>query len=543
MAYKGPIKQKTGINTSEVMHPETEADVVLYSNTIEGVNVDNVKEALDKLATGVGVSGVKGDNEATYRTGYVNLTPANIGAIPSSEKASANGVATLDSNVKVPISQLPDFIVGQMVYGGTVNNSGVATLTVNGKTKLGVTSSTINLPTNPTSVYEGIYFIADNTCNNTTIVGVSGVTVGDWLIVTNLIWKKIDNTDSVSSVNNKTGAVVLNAGDIQYDSTHTIAQQIDAVDNKVKVTNATVGTTGSGNGVSNVTITSGQIVQTKTNFATSSDVANKADKASMTAGTYSAVNVNTQGIVTAGAQVLRVVEAGQIPTDLAINGWYFEKKSATPYNYQVAISFNDTNRTNRSYIRVYDGEDNSGTPIINVENNTTAIPQTMVICQTGYLFVETVTNASEINCDISSVTGTIGVLSDTSTTTIGQLKIKVQSDGGFTVVTDYGTASGYSGTIIPNFQTSADHPANTYFKFDSDYAGPDSYDGYVNRSGVLTGSNTFTNKTRIAIYNGAVDGDIAYIEGITYSANDDVIVVNLTQNGNIEIYGLDGGLG
>ena len=45
----------------------------------------------------------------------------------------------------------------------------------------------------------------------------------------------------------------------------------------------------------------------------------------VTQGTYSAVTVNTSGLVTAGAQVLAVIENGGSTTGLATNGWYFEK--------------------------------------------------------------------------------------------------------------------------------------------------------------------------------------------------------------------------
>ena len=44
----------------------------------------------------------------------------------------------------------------------------------------------------------------------------------------------------------------------------------------------------------------------------------------VTAGTYSAVTVNTKGLVTAGGQVLEVINNGATPT-VATNGWYFEK--------------------------------------------------------------------------------------------------------------------------------------------------------------------------------------------------------------------------
>jgi hypothetical protein len=42
------------------------------------------------------------------KTGDVSLTAADVSAIPTSQKAAASGVASLDSGTKVPIAQLPD---------------------------------------------------------------------------------------------------------------------------------------------------------------------------------------------------------------------------------------------------------------------------------------------------------------------------------------------------------------------------------------------------------------------------------------------------
>lgn len=48
----------------------------------------------------------------------------------------------------------------------------------------------------------------------------------------------------------------------------------------------------------------------------------------VTAGTYSAVAVNTKGLVTAGGQVLEVINNGATPT-VVTGGWYFEKDAAS----------------------------------------------------------------------------------------------------------------------------------------------------------------------------------------------------------------------
>ena len=53
----------------------------------------------------VGVTGVKGNSESNYRTGNVNLTAANIGAVDATREGQANGIATLDANGKLPASQ------------------------------------------------------------------------------------------------------------------------------------------------------------------------------------------------------------------------------------------------------------------------------------------------------------------------------------------------------------------------------------------------------------------------------------------------------
>ena len=158
----------------ETVHPETEAGQVLYTDTIGGVDVGNVDEALvelKKLAQNSGVTSVNG------KTGKVTLTPVDIGAvpvndtpinagvatkitynsygvitggseatlddipdgttrkiptdyIPNSQKGANGGVATLDTTGKVPTSQLPSYVDDVVEYA---NLSGFPTTGVAGK--------------------------------------------------------------------------------------------------------------------------------------------------------------------------------------------------------------------------------------------------------------------------------------------------------------------------------------------------------------------------------------------------------------------------
>lgn len=62
------------------------------------------------------VTGVKGNVESTYRTGNINLTSTNIGAVPASSVGVAGGVAELDNAGKVPTSQLPSYVDDVLEY-------------------------------------------------------------------------------------------------------------------------------------------------------------------------------------------------------------------------------------------------------------------------------------------------------------------------------------------------------------------------------------------------------------------------------------------
>ena len=107
-----------------------------------------------------------------------------------------NGVVQL-SGGKIPLSVIPDAILGQLIYGGTVNGTGVVSLSDNAKAKWGITSLTLT-STNYAD-YQGAFFIAS--ANGSSGVPSSlGVKVGDWIVATSAAWKKIDNTDAVTGV-------------------------------------------------------------------------------------------------------------------------------------------------------------------------------------------------------------------------------------------------------------------------------------------------------------------------------------------------------
>ena len=130
-------------------------------------------------------------------------------------RGAASGVAPLDANSNIPTENLPDFILGQMLYAGTVNASnGAASLTTNGQSKLGAVSASITLTNNNIAITgfganQGNYYVA------TTAGTFAGIAfqVGDWLVSHATAWAIVPNTDAVRTVAGRIGDVTLSGDD------------------------------------------------------------------------------------------------------------------------------------------------------------------------------------------------------------------------------------------------------------------------------------------------------------------------------------------
>ena len=152
-----------------------------YRSTHTGNQIDtavtkvNTKEVVVKFAN---VEGSPSDNAAL-----------DSAFLKPSDKGVANGVASLDSNGKVPTSQMNDAFLGNVKYQGLWNAN----------------TNTPELESTPTEGQKGFYWI----------VSVSGTQfetdfqVGDWIIAGTDSWQKIDNTDAVTSVEGRTGNVTV----------------------------------------------------------------------------------------------------------------------------------------------------------------------------------------------------------------------------------------------------------------------------------------------------------------------------------------------
>lgn len=120
-----------------------------------------------------------------------------------SEKAQADGYASLDGSGKVPTSQIPTSLIGAVSYQGTWN-------------------ANTNDPTLASGVgTKGHYYVV-SVAGNTNLDGITDWLLGDWAIFNGSVWEKVDNTETVNSVFGRTGAVTAQANDYTH-------AQLDAI--------------------------------------------------------------------------------------------------------------------------------------------------------------------------------------------------------------------------------------------------------------------------------------------------------------------------
>ena len=144
--------------------------------------------------TGLGTMSTQNANAVAITGGTMSGVTVT-GYIPTTEKAAALGVATLDAGGTIPLSQIPASIQGGVSYQGTWN-------------------AATNTPTLSNGVGTKGYYYVVSVAGSTNLDGITAWNVGDWAIFNGTVWQKVDNTDAVTSVNGYTGTVVLTNTDI-----------------------------------------------------------------------------------------------------------------------------------------------------------------------------------------------------------------------------------------------------------------------------------------------------------------------------------------
>ena len=190
----------TGLGT---MAEQNANAVAITGGTISGVTIpaSNVTGTLGVANGGTGASTLTGYVKGTGTTPMTaaatipNTDITGLGTASTKDAGAALGVATLDAGGKVPVSELPAAVLGALSYQGTWDAS-------------------TNTPTLTSSVGTKGYYYVVSVAGNTNLNGITDWLVGDWAVFNGSIWQKVDNTETVTSVNGQTGAVVLTTTNI-----------------------------------------------------------------------------------------------------------------------------------------------------------------------------------------------------------------------------------------------------------------------------------------------------------------------------------------
>lgn len=248
----GTTAERSPGTNGEIRYNSTTGTFEGYANGVWGAIVTG--SGVTSVATGTGLTGGPITSTGTISIANTTVAAASYGsatavptytvnaqgqltaaanvsiAIPSSaitDKGLANGVATLDSGGKVPVSELPAAVLGALSYQGTWNAS-------------------TNTPTLASGVGTKGYYYVVSTAGTTNLDGVSDWQIGDWAVYNGTAWQKVDNTDAVTSVNGYTGTVVLSYTDVGAPSTTgtnaTGTWAIDVTGNAATATSATTAT-------------------------------------------------------------------------------------------------------------------------------------------------------------------------------------------------------------------------------------------------------------------------------------------------------------
>ena len=178
-------------------------NVAITGGAISGVTIpaSNVTGTLQVNQGGTGATTLTGYVKGTGTTAMTasstipNTDITGLGTASTKDAGVANGVATLDAGGKVPVSELPAAVLGALNYQGTWNAS-------------------TNTPTLTSSTGTKGYYYVVSVAGNTNLDGITDWLVGDWAVFNGTVWQKVDNTETVTSVNGQTGAVVLTTTDI-----------------------------------------------------------------------------------------------------------------------------------------------------------------------------------------------------------------------------------------------------------------------------------------------------------------------------------------
>ena len=357
----------------------------------QATNVQDALEEVYTLAQTGGVTGVKGDSESSYRTGDVNITKANIGLGNVTNDKQVKGVAsgtnageivqwgsdgyTIQSSghyfdpYTAPSASSNDDQIPSSKQVWTLVSSLPTPMQFKGTLGTGGTITTLPAAASSNNGYVYKVITAGTYASQSAAVGDTFISNGSsWILIPSGddvedTWRniKVNGTEllgngiSSGAVNFKNGSNVTITGsgnDVTIASAHpTITTDTDTSDSSTlsasgtftAITSVTRDTNGHVTKVNTKTYTlpadsdthnshkviSGKKADGSTDIqsASASDSNITLGDSGITAGTYSAIQVNAKGIAVGGGQMIEVGATSQTTpsSSLAVGGLFFKE--------------------------------------------------------------------------------------------------------------------------------------------------------------------------------------------------------------------------
>jgi len=208
------------VTLSQIPNQSTAATSVIVSDS-NAIKYRTVSQFYSDL----GFPSQTGNNGKILTTDGAALSWATNNAI-----TALTGDVTATGPGSVVASITNTTVTGKILTGLTITGTAVTSadsiLTaigklqnqVNGLTGTLIYKGSWNAATNTPSITSGVgvagNFYIVTTAGSTPIDGISSWAIGDWIIFSGSVWQKVPNTNTVTSVNTYTGAVVLKSDDI-----------------------------------------------------------------------------------------------------------------------------------------------------------------------------------------------------------------------------------------------------------------------------------------------------------------------------------------
>lgn len=354
--------------------PETQADIVKITG-ITGITASDVQGALEELytlASTGGVTGVKGEAESTYRKGNVNITKANIGLgnvdntadsvknVATAVKAAQDGEG---NNIVATYATKTQVEVAQQTANNALNIAQGKTQGYTFDTFAEMTTALKNATNTQYKIGDTLY-IKETGTPDYWISGILSTNTGKYgyYEITPLETQKVDLTEYqkkedtslqttsktvVGAINEVDSAITevswdlsllrsdfnvlqdrFNSAEVDLETAQTDIRNIKTDIDKIEAGTAKAGYALQADKLATartITFTGAATGSYTFDGSANKSVALTLANSGVTAGSYSAVNVNSKGLVTSGGKSIEIDSGNHTPSaNLMVGGIFLE---------------------------------------------------------------------------------------------------------------------------------------------------------------------------------------------------------------------------